>query len=106
MNIVQEITSWINDPNEISVGGFERLASVLAITPSIWHPNRVRPQLDEEKRSTRCCQIDNELEYHLAPEEYDARSPNPARNRRIVRANPIRELRSHTARALKVFEIN
>ena len=33
---VQEITSWINEPNVISLGGLERLASVLEITPPIW----------------------------------------------------------------------
>ena len=47
VNIVQEITSWINEPNVISLGGFERLASMLAITPPIWHPNRFRPQFDD-----------------------------------------------------------
>ena len=35
INIVQEITSWINEPNVISLGGFKRLACMLAITPPI-----------------------------------------------------------------------
>jgi hypothetical protein len=47
VNIVQEITSWINEPNVISLGGFERLASVMAITPPIWHPHRLCPQFDD-----------------------------------------------------------
>ena len=47
VNIVQEITSWINEPNVISLGGLERLASVVAITPPIWYPNRFRPQFDD-----------------------------------------------------------
>jgi hypothetical protein len=47
VNIVQEITSRINEPNVISLRGFEHLASMLAITPPIWHPNRFRPQFDD-----------------------------------------------------------
>jgi hypothetical protein len=47
VNIVQEITSWINEPNVISLGYFERLASMLAITPPIWHPNRFHPQFND-----------------------------------------------------------
>ena len=61
---------------------------------------------DEEKRSNGCCQIVNGLEYYLVPEDYDARSPNSASNRPIVRANEIREIRSHMPRALVVFETN
>ena len=39
---------------------------------------------DEEKRSNGYCQIVNGLEYNLAPEDYDARSPNSVSNRPIV----------------------
>ena len=61
---------------------------------------------DEEKRSNGYCQIVNELEYHLAPEDYDARSPDSPSNRPIVRENEIIETRSHMARALVMFETN
>jgi hypothetical protein len=61
---------------------------------------------DEEKRSNGYSQIVNGLEYNLALKDYDARSPNSASNRPIVRANQIRELRSHMTRALVVFETN
>jgi hypothetical protein len=62
--------------------------------------------LIKKKRSNGYRQIVNGLVYHLEPEDYDARSPNSASNRPIVRANEIRELRSHMARALVVFETN
>ena len=39
---------------------------------------------DEEKRSNGYSQIVNGLEYNLAPEDYDARSPNSVSNRPIV----------------------
>jgi hypothetical protein len=70
------------------------------------HPIFEIETFDEEKRSNGYCQIVNGLEYHLAPEDYDARSPNSGSNRPIVRANEIRELRSQMARALVVFETN
>jgi hypothetical protein len=47
VNIVQEIASWINEPNVISLGCFERLASMLAFSRPIWHPNRFIPQFDD-----------------------------------------------------------
>ena len=39
---------------------------------------------DEEKRSNGYSQIVNGLEYNLAPEHYDALSPNSSSNRPIV----------------------
>ena len=70
------------------------------------HPIFEIETFDEEKRSNGYSQIVNGLEYNLAPEDYDARSPKSVSNRPIVWANQIRELRSHMTRALVVFEIN
>ena len=47
VNRGQESASWINEPNVISLGCFESLASMLAITQPIWHPNRFRTQFDD-----------------------------------------------------------
>ena len=150
LNIVQEITSWVKEPNVISFRGFERLVSVLAITPSVWHPPRHHhfddefsqqflvlliilktwfpekfakasngtllmedlhsvfeiKSFNEEKRSNGDYQIVDELEYYLAPEIYDARSPDPRRRRPRSRANTMKDFRSHVVQALEVFEIN
>lgn len=150
-HIVQKITSWIKEPNAISLRGFERLASVLAITPSIWHPHGFSSQyydelsrevlvfliivktwfpeifvkaingtltmedlhsvfemesFSDERRLNGDYQIVDELEYHLAPEIYDARTLDSTRNRPRVRANTMRNFRSLVVEALEFFEIN
>lgn len=150
VNIVQEITSWIKEPNVISLRGFERLASVLAITPSVWCPNHFHARFDdelsrqflvllivvktwfpdifakagngtllmedlhsvfeigsysEENRSNGVYQIVDELEYHLAPEIYDARQSDRRTGRPRVRANTMRDFRSLVVEALEVFQI-
>jgi hypothetical protein len=151
LHIVQETTSWIKEPNAVSLRGFERLASVLAITPSIWHPRRFHSQFrdefsreflvlliivktwfpeifakarngtllmedlrsvfeikpfNEEDKSDKTNQFVEELEYHLAPDIYDARSPNPRNNGPRARASIIRDFRSRVVAELEVFEIN
>lgn len=151
VNIVQEITSWIKEPNVISLRGFERLVSVLAITPSVWRPNHFHARFDdelsrqflvllivvktwfpetfakagngtllmedlhsvfeiesfnEESRSNGVYQIVDELEYHLAPEIYDARNRDPQTGRPRVRAKTMRDFRFLVVAALEVFEIN
>ncbi|MEP2782298.1 MAG: P-loop NTPase fold protein [Pseudoruegeria sp.] len=149
--LVLKITSWIKEPNAISFRSFERLASVLAITPSIWHPNDFSSQYYNEisqevlvlliivktwfpeiflkasdgsltmedlhsvfeiesfstkRESNGDYQIVDELEYHLAPEIYDARSPDRTRNKPRVRAKTMRDFRFLVVQALEVFEIS
>ncbi|UWR00565.1 KAP family NTPase [Rhodobacteraceae bacterium S2214] len=150
LRIVREITTWIKEPDVVSLRGFERLASVLAITPAVWHPPRFRGQYDEElsqpllvllvmlktwfpdvfakarngtlsvedirsefeigsfseeARLDGRYQIIDELDYHLAPDIYDARQSDRRTGRPRVRANTMRDFRYLVIAALDVFEI-
>lgn len=150
LHIVGEITTWIKEPDVVSLRGFERLASVLAITPAVWYSPRFRRQYDEElsqpllvlltmlktwfpeifakarngtlsvedirskfeigsfseeDRLEGRFQIVDELEYHLAPDVYDARTSDRRTGRPRVRANTMRDFRSLVVAALEVFEI-